>query len=109
MIYLWEHIITCPLKTKAQISTALCWAVLLPGCCNDIFTVNIFRLYIYWEVQWWRPLQQFSLLSLLYSHVLFKEAVDKRAKDESQDHTTAEDHHLFLRDKMRKDTEPSCC
>lgn len=50
--------------------------------------------------------QQLFLLSLLQSHVLFEEAVDERAEDESQDHAAAEDHHLFLRGRMRKDTKP---
>lgn len=37
---------------------------------------------------------------------LFDEAVDKGAKDHRQNHTAAEDHHLFLKgDRHRKRRE----
>lgn len=36
---------------------------------------------------------------------LFNEAVDKWAEDDGQNHTAAEDHHLFLEDRRGKDTE----
>lgn len=37
--------------------------------------------------------------------VLLDEAVDKWTKDDSQNHTAAEDHHLFLEVKKKKDTD----
>lgn len=49
--------------------------------------------------------RQLFLLTLIHNVYLFNEAVDKRAKDHDQDDTAAEDHHLFLEDRMGKDTQ----
>lgn len=49
--------------------------------------------------------QQLFLSTLIHDAFLFNEAVDKRAENKGQDDTAAEDHHLFLEDRMRKDTQ----
>ena len=40
---------------------------------------------------------------------LFDEAVEKWTKDEGQDHTAAEDHHLFLEYNRDTETEKNMC
>lgn len=40
---------------------------------------------------------------------LFDEAVEKWTEDEGQDHTAAEDHHLFLEYSRDTDTEKNMC